>query len=411
MLIQGGTQRYESTVKTKAGVVKNILLSKSLFRNKDGEIAGIIGAIEDLTDFKDKCNKVEIKGNKLDLALKSAFLGLWEWNLKTNIVYFDDNALAMLGYDRSDIVGAMCEGSWWMKQVHPDDQDSMRNKFKDYANGDIDEYHAEFRLKTKRSEYVWISSHCTILDLDMEGNIETVIGVHENITERVNLKQELVSQYEFSNRLVETAQAIILILNTDGKIIRFNSYFEKVTGYSLNELKGKDWFETFIKDNEKSQIENIFYNSIKGKATKGNVNAIITKDNREIFIEWFDTVLKDKQNNIIGLLCTGQDVSLRIQAEKELRKLEWLNEAEKTKSKLNNYTPVYGNVIVLNKNRTILDSVGEEMLNLIATDIMSLLDTSIAVYEKEWRLCLWNVCFRLVSGNGFGIKKTLRYAR
>ncbi len=84
--------------------------------------------------------------------------------------------------------------------------------------------------------------------------------------------------------------------------------------------------------------------------------------------------------NLIVIL---NDITERKKNEAELKKYEWLIEVEETQNRTVEYVPEYGDVTALNKERTILDSVGADLLKIIGTDLMSLLDTSVAVYEKN----------------------------
>jgi two-component system, NarL family, sensor histidine kinase UhpB len=135
-------------------------------------------------------------------------------------------------------------------------------------------------------------------------------------------EQDLRDQLEFSNSLVKTAQIIILVLDVKGKIVLINPYMEELSGYSLLEVVGKDWFSTFLPKKDHAKIRKIFQNAVGNIQTKGNVNSIITKDGREIIIEWHDKKLKDAIGNIKGLLTIGVNITKRKQVEDELRKNE-----------------------------------------------------------------------------------------
>ena len=90
--------------------------------------------------------------------------------------------------------------------------------------------------------------------------IETGLAKPYNLLFR-NLKQSeelLRSERDFVNRLVETAQTIILVLNLEGRIVRFNSYLEEISGYRLEEVKGKDWFTTFLPERDRDAMRDLF---------------------------------------------------------------------------------------------------------------------------------------------------------
>jgi len=70
-----------------------------------------------------------------------------------------------------------------------------------------------------------------------------LIGI---MVERKLAEESLREQRDFSESLVDTAQVIILVLDTRGRIVRFNPYLEQLVGYALDEVKGMNWFETFL---------------------------------------------------------------------------------------------------------------------------------------------------------------------
>jgi PAS domain S-box-containing protein len=153
--------------------------------------------------------------------------------------------------------------------------------------------------------------------------IETLIaglrGVEVNaiISERKKAEDELRLQRDFAQSVFDTAQAIMLILDRDGRINNFNPYMEEISGYSLEEVRGKDWFNTFLPMPDRNRIRLLFKRAIGNVPTRGNVNPIVTKDGCLREIEWYDKTLKDINGNVLGLLAVGQDVTERKKAEEK----------------------------------------------------------------------------------------------
>ena len=85
-------------------------------------------------------------------------------------------------------------------------------------------------------------------------------------------------------------------------------------------MKGHDWFSTFIPSEDRSALDALFLQARAGIQTRGNVSPVLTKDGRLRQIEWYDKTLKDAKGSTVGLLCIGQDVTARKQAEEELRR-------------------------------------------------------------------------------------------
>jgi len=139
-------------------------------------------------------------------------------------------------------------------------------------------------------------------------------------------EEDLQKEKQFIENIINTAQIIMLILDNEGCIVAFNPYMEQLSGYRMEEVKGKDWFETFLKKEDRAVTRELFSKAIRGIQTKGNIDFIATKDGRNIEIEWYDKTLTSADGTIYGLLAIGQDISERkkieVEARKHLRELE-----------------------------------------------------------------------------------------
>ena len=155
-------------------------------------------------------------------------------------------------------------------------------------------------------------------------------GAIEVALHRKRLERELQQQRLFADSLVETAQAIILVLDTQGHIVRYNSYMEDISGYKLEETKGKDWFSTFLPPGDHDRIRRLFKRAVGNMKTRGNVNPIVCRNGEYRDIEWYNKTLRDGEGNLVGLLAIGQDVTERRRDAKEKEQLrEHLRQAEK----------------------------------------------------------------------------------
>lgn len=150
----------------------------------------------------------------------------------------------------------------------------------------------------------------------------SLIAVMRDVTERALAEEALRRERDFAQSVLGTAQAIILILDPNGRIAEFNPYMEEVSGYRLEEVQGKDWFDTFVPERDRERIRKLFRQAFGGIRTRGNINQIVTRDGREREIEWYDKTLEDMNGNAVGLLAIGQDVTERRQADRALLESE-----------------------------------------------------------------------------------------
>ncbi|MBF0108192.1 MAG: PAS domain S-box protein [Magnetococcales bacterium] len=138
-----------------------------------------------------------------------------------------------------------------------------------------------------------------------------------DVSEQKQAESILRKERDFADSLIQTAQTIILVLDTKGRILRINPYMEELAGYTLEEVRGKDWFDLFLPNAEVSSIRELFQQAVADIQTKGNINQIRTRDGRLRYIEWYDKTLKDGKGHVTGLLAIGYDITERRQLEEE----------------------------------------------------------------------------------------------
>lgn len=144
----------------------------------------------------------------------------------------------------------------------------------------------------------------------------------KDISGRKRAEEALQSEKDFAETIIKTAQTIVLILDIWGRIVRFNPFMEELSGYALAEVRGKDWFSTFLPEGDRERIRNLFRKAINNIPTRGNVNPIVTKNGSEREIEWYDKTLRDAHGRVVGLLVIGHDITERKRIEEALKTSE-----------------------------------------------------------------------------------------
>lgn len=127
-------------------------------------------------------------------------------------------------------------------------------------------------------------------------------------------------EYDLTESLIETAESIILILDFDGRIVRFNPYLEHISGYRLSEIQGQDWIDIFVPKAEREEIRARLQEVQKNTRLRG-VNTLVMRDGQRREIAWSVKVLKGAAHTAPGILAVGQDVTDYHQAQTSLRSL------------------------------------------------------------------------------------------
>ena len=117
-------------------------------------------------------------------------------------------------------------------------------------------------------------------------------GFEENDRrDRIGTEGVPLDEESYAEAIARATNVIVLVLDAEGRIVRFNPYMEQLSGYSLSEVKGKDWFGTFIPSHDQKRLRTLFSRAVNKDPKRGNVNAMLTKNRGERMIEWYLTVL------------------------------------------------------------------------------------------------------------------------
>ena len=137
------------------------------------------------------------------------------------------------------------------------------------------------------------------------------------VSDRRIIEKSLLKEKEFVENLIQTANVIIVGLDSESRVNILNETAENITGYTLNELKGKNWFDVLVPKEKYPELwEELVVLIQKGNLPRTYENPILTKTGEERIISWQNGLLHEGEK-ITGSISFGIDVTERINAEKE----------------------------------------------------------------------------------------------
>ncbi|WP_414575800.1 GAF domain-containing protein [Anabaena sp. CCY 9402-a] len=166
-----------------------------VYPNKDG----LSVYFQDITEKHHTASALKESEERWQLALQGNNDGIWDWNLKTNQVFFSLRWKQMLGYEDHEITNHIEE---WTKRVHPDDLDWVMQAIQDHFDRRTPYYITEHRVQCKDGNYKWILDRGQAR-WDETGNIVRMVGSHTDITERKQAEEELRWQNRRSQLFAE----------------------------------------------------------------------------------------------------------------------------------------------------------------------------------------------------------------
>jgi PAS domain S-box-containing protein len=125
---------------------------------------------------------------QLDLAMSVKNEGIWDWDLKTDTVVFEDRYYTIAGYKPDEFPHTLEE---FQKRVHKDDLEHVMQCTKAYINDNSDRFVVEFRFKHKNGSWLWILGQGKIVERNKSGKPTRFIGTHTDITDRKVAEQDL----------------------------------------------------------------------------------------------------------------------------------------------------------------------------------------------------------------------------
>ncbi|MEH1897039.1 MAG: GAF domain-containing protein [Nostoc sp.] len=145
---------------------------------------------QDITERRRTTEALRESEERWQLALHGNNDGIWDWNLKTNEVFFSTQWKEMLGYKDHEVSNGWDE---WIKRIHPDERDLVLQAFQDHFAKKTPFYVCEYRVQCQNGSYKWILDRGQAL-WDALGDIVRMVGSYTDITDRKRADEELKRQ-------------------------------------------------------------------------------------------------------------------------------------------------------------------------------------------------------------------------
>lgn len=238
--------------------------------------------------------------------------------LSGDIFLFNTTATRLTGYSIQSFTD---NPQLWRELIHPSDLIAIDDFFTHYPQG-IASMAMEYRLCTRIGEWRWIHS-LMIGSRDTKGNYIGYNCIGRDITERKRAETALKREHDFTEAILTTGAGLIIVLNTQGYIIRFNQACEKLTGYTAQEVMGHYVWDFLIPLHEVPGVKATFQSLVEGCTLINQYeNHWLTKNGGFKLIAWSNSMLLNEQGQVEYAIGTGIDITERKQIEESLRDRE-----------------------------------------------------------------------------------------
>ena len=370
-------QKYSFRIVDKNGNIKWVEINVTLI--EWGKKPAILTFLIDITERKHAESLFKENSERLRLALHSASMGSWEWNIQENLVEWSLETLNIFGI-KADEFGGTYEA--YLDYVTPESRkqvnDGVQIFLRDASNLSTIQY--EHEIKRGNGETGWVEVRGTLFTNEHDEPFR-MTGICAEITERKLADSRLKAQEETIRSIVETSQDWIWNIDLEGNHTYSNPAVKDILGYDLEEIVRKSSLELMhIEDRE--AILTILPQLIKEKT--GWKNRVIRWKHKDGSYRWLESSavpILDDNGELFGFRGVDRDISERMRSQEEMEKLASL---VKHSSELINLSTLDGRMIFLNEagggmlgieaedvaNMQIMDVIPEHLRGLVESELL-----------------------------------------
>jgi PAS domain S-box-containing protein len=202
----------------------------------------------------------------------------------------------------------------WYRQVHADDKERWSVEAAEmFLSGKP--LRSSYRIMARDRRVVWFHCEARLVRRE-DGTPWFIHGVGFDITELKEAERALQQERNVGNAILDTVGALVMVLDKQGRIIRFNRACEQTTGYSFGEVGGKRVWELFLVPEEVERFKALFEGLRSGVLPGDYESQWVTKRGDHRLISWASAVLNGECGEVTHIIATGIDITERKALEK-----------------------------------------------------------------------------------------------
>ena len=254
----------------------------------------------------------------LDLALKGADMGLWEYKPATQRVKLNSRAIRLLGYPPSNGTHRI---AGWQELVHPEDLENSLHALKEHMDGNRPFFEVEHRLATAQGKWRWILTRGRVVERDDSGQPLRVSGTHLDISRLKRAMEALRHSQENLRITLDSIGDAVIATDAQTRIIRMNPMAESIIGWQREHVLGRPLTDIIsLSDVDTGEtLDTPLTRAIEAGITTdiGTKTVLHTRDGEKRQIADSAAPIRDADNNIVGGVLVFRDVTDQRRLERQ----------------------------------------------------------------------------------------------
>src|SRR5277367_6873080 len=204
----------------------------------------------------------------------------------------------------------------WYQQIHPDDKQRWSIEAAQmFLSGTS--LRSAYRVMARDGRVVWF--HCEAKMIRRKnGRPWFIHGIGFDITELKRTEEALQAERNVASAILHTVGALVVVLDPQGRFVRFNRACEEVSGYSFENVKQKYFWDLSVVPEEVERFKVIVEQLREENSSKDYETSWETRDGSRRLIAWSGTILPGEDGTPAYIIATGIDVTERKRLEKAI---------------------------------------------------------------------------------------------
>lgn len=292
----------------------------------EGEsVTQIVGVARDITEQKERKQALQRLKHRLELAVEAAQLGVWDWDVTTDEVEFNDQWARMLGHSPGEIEPHL---DAWERRVHPDDIEAVEDALSDHMADETPYYDAEHRMRTASGEWKWIRDVGKIVERDEDGEPVRAVGIHLDIDDRKRREEDLERTRALIERTQESASIGWWEVDLIDESLTWSDEVYRIHGVPVDESIELETAIEFYHPDDRATIETAFDRLTEEGESYDLELRVVTESGQTRWVRAIGDPHFDDAGTVVGALGLFQDITKRQEYEmaleatrEELRKI------------------------------------------------------------------------------------------
>ncbi len=282
----------------------------------NGKNVRFFGTFQDIDEKKKAELLYRETSERLKIATTAAKIGIWEFNIKSNNLVWDDNMYAIYGIEKKNFTQVF---EAWEAMIHEEDKEQAKSELA-MAIAGKKQFNTQFRILWKKDNIRNIKAIAHV-EKDSNGNAVKVIGANWDVTQLIHAESKLYQTEKSLTAAFEYSNIGMAYFDLNYNFIKINNGLCKILGYTEKELLELN-FKAISHEDDIDKTKALFLDLILGKKKSFQLDKrYYHKNGRIINTVKTVTAIKNLSGEISHFISQIIDITPRIEAENKLQTL------------------------------------------------------------------------------------------